>query len=325
MTLTIEQDKFERFKAYLQEQGYDFEPRPHQVFLAKSRTLVVNLYNNGKVVISGSNDAERKKVEAFLATLQAQHYQKEEKQYTSIQISGTRIGTDEAGKGDYFGPLVIAGVLANEAQADMLQKLGVKDSKRLSDGTIQNLAIQIKKLLGEKQFNIVIISPIKYNVLLSRMKNLNRLLGWGHARVIENLLIHHHGCQRAISDQFGDRSYIENALMKLGRRIQLIQMPKAEQEITVAAASILAKSESIYWFDVNSQKYGLVFPRGATNVISFAENLVAKFGAQALVNVAKVHFKTTDQIRNLTDAERKQMKLGELITTIDNENSFENA
>lgn len=323
MTLTIEQDKFERFKAYLQGQGYDFEPRPHQVFLAKGSALVVNLYNNGKVVIHGSNDTERKKVEAFLETLQAQTDQNTDKQYASIQISGTRIGTDEAGKGDYFGPLVIAGVLANEAQVEMLRKLGVKDSKRLSDGTIQNLAIQIKELLGEKQSNIVIISPGKYNMLLSLMKNLNRLLGWGHARVIENLLLHHQGCQRAISDQFGDQSYIENALMKLGRRIQLIQMPKAEQEITVAAASILAKSESIYWFDANSKKYGLVFPRGATNVVAVAENFVAKFGAQALLNVAKVHFKTTDQIRNLTDGERKQIKQGKLMGKIDNENSFE--
>ncbi len=312
MTLMIAEDKFDLFKAYLGERGYDFEPRPHQVFLAKSKGLVVNLYNNGKIVLAGSNDAERKRVEDFLATLQVEAYQKADRQYAPIAVAGTRIGTDEAGKGDYFGPLVIAGVMADELQVEKLRQLGVKDSKSLSDSTIQNLSIQIKKILGEKQYDIVVISPIKYNLLLSRMKNLNRLMGWGHARVIENLLVHHRECQSAISDQFGDQSFIENALMKLGRQIQLIQTPKAEREITVAAASILAKSESIRRIEAISESYGMVFPRGATEVLPVAETFVARFGSSALINVAKVHFKTTQQISNLSEEERKLLQQGKL-------------
>lgn len=312
MTLLIAQDKFAQLKAHLEKKDYTFEERPHQYFLARKKGLVVNLYHNGKIVISGRDNEEREQVITLLYTLQAEQHDKNERKYPQIDVSGIRVGTDEVGKGDYFGPLVIAGVLADEAQILTMEKLGIKDSKSLSDTTVQNFAGQIKKLVGQKQFSIVVISPIKYNMLLSRMKNLNRLLGWGHARAIENILIHHPNCYSAISDQFGDQSYIENALMKLGQKIQLIQTPKAEREITVAAASILARSESVTRMNEMSQSYGFEFPRGASDVIATAESFVDKFGYKALLNVAKIHFKTTDKISNIPKEELKQIKRGKV-------------
>jgi ribonuclease HIII len=312
MTLIILPEKFEQFKDFLAKNAFSFEERPHQYFLARKEGLVVNLYNNGKIVIAGTDDNERTNVAAFLDTLQAEQHKKNNKEYAPIAVSGIRIGTDEVGKGDYFGPLVIAGVLADEAQILKMESLGIKDSKSLSDTTVQNFAGQIKKIVGQKQFSIIVISPIKYNLLISKMKNLNRLLGWGHARAIENILIHHNKCQTAISDQFGDQSFIENALMKLGKKIQLIQTPKAEREMTVAAASILARSESLHRMNEMSQSYGFEFPRGATDVISTAEIFVDKFGYKALLNVAKIHFKTTGKISNISEDELKQIKQGKV-------------
>ncbi|UCE06206.1 MAG: ribonuclease HIII [bacterium] len=309
MTLIIAEEKFEQFKDYLAKQNYDFEERPHQYFLARKQGLVINLYLSGKIVIAGKDDNKRKDIIAFLDTLQAEQHKKNNKEYAPIEVSGIRIGTDEVGKGDYFGSLVIAGVLADEAQILKMESLGIKDSKSLSDTTVQNFAGQIKKIMGQKQYSIVVISPIKYNLLISKMKNLNRLLGWGHARAIENILIHHNKCQTAISDQFGDQSFIENALMKLGKQIQLIQTPKAEREMTVAAASILARSESINRMNEMSQSYGFEFPRGATDVIATAESFVDKFGHKALLNVAKIHFKTTGKISNISKDELKQIKV----------------
>jgi len=308
MTLIILPEKFEKFKEFLAKNAYSFEERPHQYFLARKEGLVVNLYLNGKIVIAGKDDNKRKDVMAFLETLQAEQHNKNEKVYAPIEVSGVRIGTDEVGKGDYFGPLVIAGILADESQILKMENLGIKDSKSLSDTTVQNFAGQIKKIVGQKQFSIVVISPIKYNLLLSKMKNLNRLLGWGHARAIENILIHHAKCQTAISDQFGDQSFIENALMKLGKKIQLIQTPKAEREMTVAAASILARAEFINRMNEMSESYGFEFPKGATDVITTAENFVEKFGSKALLNVAKVHFKTTGKISNISKDEFKQIE-----------------
>lgn len=312
MTLIITEDKFEQFKEYLAKQNYDFEQRQHQYFLARKGGLVVNLYNNGKIVIAGNDENERTRVIAFLDTLQAEQHNKNKKEYAPINVAGIRIGTDEVGKGDYFGPLVIAGVLADEDQILKMESLGIKDSKNLSDTTIQNFAGQIKRIVGQKQFSIVVISPIKYNLLIEQMKNLNRLLGWGHARAIENILIHHNKCQTAISDQFGEQGFIENALMKLGKKIQLIQTPKAEREMTVAAASILARSESVTRMNEMSNSYGVEFPRGATAVIPTAESFVDKFGYKALLNVAKIHFKTTGKISNISKDELNQIKQGKV-------------
>lgn len=136
------------------------------------------------------------------------------------------IGTDESGKGDYFGPLVIAGVFLEDKQQSVLRELGVKDCKGLSDNRVRELAEILKQGYTH---SIVAIGPEKYNELYEKLRNLNKLLAWGHARVIENILAKI-PCSQAITDQFGDRLYVVNALMKKGRTIELIQRPKAEED-----------------------------------------------------------------------------------------------
>ena len=269
---------------------------------------MVNLYLNGKIVIAGSNENKRKEIIAFLDTLQAEKHIKNNKEYAPIDVSGVRIGTDEVGKGDYFGPLVIAGVLADESQILKMENLGIKDSKSLSDTTVQNFAVQIKKVVGAKKYTVIVIGPAKYNTLHQQMKNVNKILGWGHARAIENLLKNNQDCKKAISDQFGDMRFIENSLMKHGKQIELIQTPKAEREISVAAASIVARSEFLTRIVEMSRNYKIDFPKGATDVIPTAEKFVATYGSDALADVAKIHFKTTDKISNISKEELKQIK-----------------
>lgn len=299
MTLIISSSRFAEFKAYLENNGFSFEERPYQAFLAKKKGVTVNLYLNGKIVIGGAEQTEKSKVEDYLASLEASQVEKAVKEYPSIEVSGTRIGTDEVGKGDYFGPLVIGGVLANENQVNKLQTLGVKDSKALSDVTIKNLSVQINKILEPSQRDIILIRPLKYNMLHKDLGNVNGILGWGHARAIENLLSGNAECEYAVADQFGDQSYIEKALMQRGKKITLIQSPKAEREIAVAAASILARSVFIDEMREMSKTYGLDFPKGSTDVIPTATKFVEMYGGQALVNVAKTHFATTKQIPNV--------------------------
>lgn len=303
MTFIIAKENFERFKKYLEERGYVFEKRPHQFFLARHGRLVINLYTSGKIVFGGKNNSEKEEVQEFLLSLDAKEHVKKEKEYAPIEITGTRIGTDEVGKGDYFGPLIIAGVVADETQIQKLQVLGIKDSKRLSDTTIQNYAVKIKGILRREQYEVITIQPLKYNLLHKRIGNVNGILGWGHARVIENLLLKNPNCDKAVADQFGDQSYIESALMEYGKKIELIQTPKAEREISVAAASILARSEFIDRMREMNEIYGIQFPRGATDVIGVAKDFVASYGSRALLHVAKVHFKTTQKIDNVSISE----------------------
>lgn len=204
------------------------------------------------------------------------------------------IGVDESGKGDYFGPLVIAAVCVDEETAGMLRASGVRDSKTLSDRTIAELA---KEIEGLCRTTVVAIGPARYNELYDKFRNLNRLLGWGHARAIENLL--EAGCPatRAISDQFGDERFITSALMQKGQTIQLTQRPRAEEDVAVAAASIMARAEFVKRLDRLSDDAGLVLPKGASNLVDAAgKRLVRAKGKDALSAFAKVHFKTTAKV-----------------------------
>jgi ribonuclease HIII len=173
----------------------------------------------------------------------------------------TRIGIDESGKGDYFGPLVIAAVYVDVQTEAELKALGVRDSKRLKDEQMRSMAEAIKHLC---QHAVVAISPKRYNELYSTIRHLNRMLAWGHARALENLL-EQVDCPVAIADQFGDASFLRNALLQKGRHIQLQQRPRAEDDLAVAAASILARVEFVQRLESLGHQIGHSLPKGASS------------------------------------------------------------
>jgi ribonuclease HIII len=206
------------------------------------------------------------------------------------------IGIDESGKGDYFGPLVIAGAFVNEKIKNDLVNAGVKDSKQLSDYNIRKTSADIKKILTEKNYNIVAINPEKYNQLYLKIGNVNKLLAWGHARVLENLLSKVKTAD-AISDKFGNENYIISSLMAEGKKINLIQTHKGERFIGVAAASILAREKFIEWFAKQEREFKITLHKGASGLTNDAAKYIVKnFGEEHLIKVAKLHFKTTKKI-----------------------------
>lgn len=201
-----------------------------------------------------------------------------------------RIGVDESGKGDYFGPLVIAACYVGPEHLAELE--GVKDSKKLTDLQATKLASTIKATCP---FSVIAIGPPKYNELHAKMRNLNRLLAWGHAQAIQNVL-ENQPAERAISDQFADPAYLRSLLAKKELDIELISMPRAESDLAVAAASILARAEFLYRLKRLGEEFGMELPKGATNVIGPAKRFVVQHGESALGKVAKLHFKTTLQV-----------------------------
>ena len=209
------------------------------------------------------------------------------------------IGTDESGKGDYFGPLVSAGVYVDEQSAKALIACGVKDSKKLSDSKNLELAQEVAKIC-KGRFAIIEISPEKYNNLYEQFKkekkNLNTLLAWGHAKAIEEILSKV-DCKVAIADQFADESFVLGKLQEKGKKVKLIQMHKAEQNIAVAAASILARARFLGKLSKLSNKYKINLPKGASQtVIESGKKIGTTYGEEALRKVAKLHFKTTNEI-----------------------------
>ena len=206
------------------------------------------------------------------------------------------IGIDESGKGDYFGPLVIAGVFVDKQIRNQIIKTGAKDSKELSDYKIKNIAAEIKKILTAKNYNIVTINPEKYNQLYLKIGNVNKLLAWGHARVLENILSNVKTTD-AISDKFGNENYIISSLMSEGKKVNLIQTHKGERFIGVAAASILAREKFIDWFIKQERELKINLPKGASSLTeATAKNIIKESGEDLLSKIAKLHFKTTKKI-----------------------------
>ena len=184
------------------------------------------------------------------------------------------IGTDESGKGDYFGPLVIAAVFTDPSISKKLKEIGVRDSKELTDESISIIAAKIKKLKG-CVFDVIVISPEKYNILYDKMGNLNKLLGWAHAKAIENVL-NVKIAPEAISDKFGNEKYIHNSLQEKGKEIKLHQLIKAEKFTAVAAASILARDSFSKWFYRVKKQMNIQLPKGASQKVEEKAKYIKK-------------------------------------------------
>jgi len=205
----------------------------------------------------------------------------------------THIGTDESGKGDFFGPLVIAGVMVDANSAKIFKDLGIRDSKTITDKRILEFATQIQK---HAKFSVIAIGNPKYNELYKNFGNLNKLLAWGHAKVIENIL-EKNSCEYALSDKFGDESLIKNALQTKGKGIRLEQMVRAESDIAVAAASVLARATFVQKMKQMELAFGCDFPKGCSNLVKEASaKFIEKHGKERLIEVCKAHFKTYKEV-----------------------------
>ncbi len=211
-----------------------------------------------------------------------------------ISKTGSRIGTDESGKGDYFGPLVVAGVyIKSKDDETKLMSVGVKDCKRLSDNRIIEIAKVLKR---ELIHSVVLIGPERYNELYEKLRNLNRILAWAHSRAIENIL-EKVDCPYVLTDQFGDKNYILNALMEKGKKVLIHQQPKAEEDLAVASASILARAEFLKKLEALSQEIGIQLLKGSSSKVKeVAKEIVRIKGKNVLQKVAKIHFKITKEI-----------------------------
>ena len=294
-THALTKDQATELRALLEELGFEFSPKQYTLFFAQKNKLSVAVYEKGpKVLVQGRGVEEFVQFELEPKILGEAKLGYEE--VHSPEIFEPHIGVDESGKGDFFGPLVIAGAYVDRGIARKLLDAGVVDSKRIgSDARIRALADTIRKSsLGLVE--IVLIGPAKYNELYDKFGNLNRLLGWGHARVIENLLAKKPECPRSLSDQFADARVITASLLKHGRKIAIEQRPRAESDIAVAAASILAREAFINWLERKSKELGLRLERGVSpSVKENARKLVELNGPGALREVAKVHFRTAHE------------------------------
>jgi ribonuclease HIII len=225
-----------------------------------------------------------------------------------------RMGVDESGKGDFFGPLCIAGVYVNQKVITAWKDVGIRDSKNISsDKKIHELADVIRHTPGCVTDSVVVGNEA-YNRLYSKMKSVNTLLAWGHARVIENLMGKRYQMNpapvKAISDQFAaSKTVIEKALMTAGREIELVQRHKAEEDLAVAAASILARDEFVNGLGRLEHHYQMKFPKGASAAVdAAAKQFVEARGAEELAKVSKLHFRTALRAQGLPEPPKTEWR-----------------
>jgi ribonuclease HIII len=295
-THPLTKDQATKLRVLLDELGFEFVSKQWTIFFAQKNKLSVAVYEKGpKVLVQGKGVEEFVQFELEPKILGEARLGYEEVHLP--EMFQPHFGVDESGKGDFFGPLVISGVYVDGAIARKLLDAGVQDSKRIgSDARIRALAQTIRKTTGGL-IETVLIGPQRYNELYEKFGNLNKLLGWGHARVIENLLEKKPDCPRSLSDQFADARVIEQSLLRHGRKINIEQRTKAESDIAVAAASIVARDAFINWLERRGKELGLRLDRGVSaNVKEIAKKLVEINGAQVLREVAKVHFRTAHEI-----------------------------
>jgi ribonuclease HIII len=295
-THPLTSEQVTKLRALLGELGFEFEPKPYTIFFAQKNKLSVAVYEKGpKILLQGKGIEEFVQFELEPKILGEAKLGYEEVHMP--EMFEPHFGVDESGKGDFFGPLVIAGVYVDGAIARKFLDAGVQDSKRIgSDARIRALVKTIRETPGAAM-DVVSIGPERYNVLYQKFGNLNKLLGWGHARVIENLLAKKPDCGRSLSDQFADARVIQQSLLQHGRKIEIQQRTKAESDIAVAAASILAREAFINWLERRGKLLGIRLGRGVSaEVKETAAKLVEAKGPGILREIAKVHFRTAHEI-----------------------------
>jgi ribonuclease HIII len=284
-----------RLRQVLEEKGYKFLEKPYCLYAAEGNKVNVAVYEKGPKIV-----AQGKGVEEFVTfVLEPEVLGVAEIGYEEVnqpEMFEAHLGIDESGKGDFLGPLVVAGAYVDASMARKLRDMGVMDSKRIgSDARIEAIAGEMRA--ARVVHDVIVIGPERYNELYTKFGNLNRLLAWGHARVIENLLERVPDCPRALSDQFANPKVLQSALLERGKSIELQQRTKAESDPAVAAASIFAREKFVRWLKDAGDRLGIVLPKGASPAVKqAAAELIRKHGADILPKVAKMHFKTAIEV-----------------------------
>lgn len=223
------------------------------------------------------------------------------------ELFSAHAGSDESGKGDYFGPLVVCCAYTDERLSEEMQKLGVKDCKQMTDKAVLAAGAALRKLLGPTGYAVVKLGPAAYNRLYAKIRNINRMLAWAHGTAIEELLEKRPGCGRVVVDQFAPTELtIRRALKARGKKATVEQRHKAESDIAVAAASVIARELFIRavmemedsCVSLQNKNGKLRIPLGSSDprVRELAERMVREQGPTWLMNHCKVHFQTTDKV-----------------------------
>ena len=266
----------------LRSAGYEFREVEYARFGAKGESVSVVLYTSGKLVVQGKGASDFRL-----------HRLQELTGLPEPRLKVATIGCDEAGKGDYFGPIVAAAVAMTPEEEQFLDEIPLCDSKTLSDRQIAGAAEHLRNVVSHE---VIVIGPRRYNELYAKFQNVNHLLAWAHGKAM--LAVKDKtGIDHVLLDKFCDESVVKRALGARSSEIDLHSRPRAEDDPAVAAASLLARDAFVRGIDRLRHVAGRPLPKGAGSpVLKAGRELVKERGRGILAEVAKVHFRTTGQL-----------------------------
>lgn len=279
--------RVEELRAFLLQHGFALGSRPHAWLHAARPGVDVTVYRSGKLVVQGAQASEFAGVLAGMGLADAIPDER-----PALEAFAPHAGSDESGKGDYFGPLCVAAVhVPDAATAKLLVDKGVRDSKRIGDAAIGPLASLVRLRCPSAA---VVLAPPRYNDVYEASPGLNGLLAWAHAAALEKLLAQV-GPVPVVVDQFARPEVLRSKLKELGRATSVSQRVGGEADVAVAAASVLARADFLAGIAALGAQHGLRLPLGAgPPVTRAAREIAAKGGRPLLREVAKLHFRTTE-------------------------------
>jgi ribonuclease HIII len=259
-------------------------------------TAKLNVYRTGKISAGGRASRLRELLEAWRTSQTSVGGTRAPSARAEGRplLDGTpRLGIDEAGKGDYFGPLVVAGVrITHVEMASRLQKIGVRDSKEIRASGIRRISGRILDAVGRNNVHVMSLPPPEYESRRDAAGNVNKLLGELDATIMGKLV---DGIEVVVVDEFARsaRSYL---VPFVPDSVRLEVRPRAEDDAAVAAASIVARARQLEEIEHLSERVGFGLPLGATHVVEAGRRVVGELGEEALAEVAKIHFSTTRRV-----------------------------
>ena len=269
---------------------------PYVVFQAEEEDTVITMYESGKVMFQGKSadvDASMWEIAAGELGKDKEKIKKEDLKY----YNSSAVGSDEVGTGDYFGPIIVTAAYVNKKDIEKLEKLGVHDSKKLTDDKIKKIAPEIIKIVKYKS---QILTNKEYNEKYNKDVNMNKIKAIMHNKVLYELVNSEKlDYDYIIVDEFArEARYYEYIKDVPNKQKGITFITKAEDKnLAVASASIISRYIFLKEFDKLSDNLHIPLPKGAgKDVDTIGEEVVEKYGEEKLQEIAKVNFRNTERI-----------------------------
>ncbi len=311
ITLKVSENTKEKMIEYFEDKKRAKTP-PYAIFQANEADTVITLYNSGKAVFQGISadiDARMwKEMEQRLnpnKTIEISNSDKKEKKekkelFIDPKIyHSNAIGSDEVGTGDYFGPIVVTSAYVSIENIPILEKLGVKDSKKLNDQKIMEIVPEIIKIVP---YNSIILTNKEYNKKYSNDINMNKIKALLHNKALNNLKNKGYSYDYIIVDEFA-KPFVYYSYLKDSNNIcrNITFLTKGEDKnLAVACASLISRYIFLKEFDKLGESLGVFLPKGASNIVDeMGVKIAKKCGFEKLSEIAKLNFKNTEKIKLL--------------------------